>query len=101
VTDQRDIAKDISIAMLSTSGLLVTLLVGLVTVSAPKGMRTGIWVSTIAFLICAIVNVLSLQNILQTRDDTIDRSTQRLILVGTILFCIGIGGLIEVILPLP
>jgi uncharacterized membrane protein len=94
-------AKDVSIAMLSTSGLLVTLLVGFVVVSAPKNIRTGILFSTIAFLICAVVNVISLQQILLTSKDTLDCSTQRLILAGTTLFCAGIGGLIEAILPLP
>jgi len=94
-------AKDIAIAMLSTSGLLVTLLVGFVVVSAPKSIRAGIFFSTIAFLTCAILNILSLQQILLTSENAIDRSTQRLILAGTILFCVGIGGLIEAIVPLP
>lgn len=94
-------AKDIAIAMLSTSGLLVTLLIGFVVVSAPRSIRAGIFFSTLAFLTCAIVNIISLQQILLTSKNTIDRSTQRLILGGTILFCVGIGALIEAVMPLP
>lgn len=97
MTNELEIAKDVSVAILSASGLFLTLLVGFTFASAPRGVKPSVVLASFAFLLSAVLNVVALQQVFlssQEANQKVDSGTRQLILVGSVVMCFGLGGLL-------
>lgn len=94
MSDQLDDAKDITIAFLTTSGLLVTLLAGftLSTGASSHVMSVKTFAGAVLFLITAIMSSITLFVILMSSE--FDRKVICLMVIQTLAFVAGIAFLI-------
>ena len=101
MTNQIEVAKDIAIGLLSSSGILLTLLVILEGVSATKPNSLGVFFDVIWFIASAWVNAFALGFILLDSENgsKLNTSTKRLVQLGILLFIIGLGSIGALVIP--
>ena len=87
MADPIDVAKDVSIAFLSASALLLTLILGFISPTLPKGASvTLIQLATLFLFACAGESALSLKRLVKS-----ERVSTKLYDVMFLTFLFGLG----------